>query len=93
MEDYKRFNSERSHIDEMLLRKDDQVKKLRSQVKALQLRIEGLEEEILTRDTLILAQRSEIKQSKLAMESRISYLENIVNSENFLRCTPSLKFL
>ena len=93
MEDYKRLNSERSHIDEMLLRKDDQVKKLRSQVKALQLRIEGLEEEILTRDTLILAQRSEIKQSKLAMESRISYLENIVNSENFLRCTPSLKFL
>lgn len=61
MEDYKRLNSERSHIDEMLLRKDDQVKKLRSQVKALQLRIEGLEEEILTRDTLILAQRSEIK--------------------------------
>ena len=71
----------------MLEKKDMLIRRLRGQIRDLEARTEGMGEEIVARDTVIMAQRTEIQQSKRVMEARISHLEGIVNSARFLEST------
>lgn len=85
LSDFKELHQEFNSVGEILKMKDLQIKNL----KVENSKLEG---ELEAKEDLIERQRDELEHNKSIMESRISELENVVNSERFRECNLPYRF-